>query len=169
MDAAIVAGCLSLAPGDIRMDRHAPTSASVGIPFFMVETDLASLSNARPDTNAFADALARHGDDNAVGRLSIFVYARKDEGVEQLRARMFSPLGGTVEDPATGSASAALGAFLMSLDPRADATAAIQIEQGVEMGRRSEIDVTVCKAQGNIDGVTVSGRCVPVMRGVIEI
>ena len=82
---------------------------------------------------------------------------------------MFSPLGGTVEDPATGSASAALGAFLGSLAPDGDGDIVTRIAQGLEMGRPSRITVTARKTQGAVIDVAVSGRCMPVMRGMLEV
>jgi len=75
---------------------------------------------------------------------------------------MFAPLAGTWEDPATGSASATLGALLLSLDGGDEA--AYSITQGVEMGRRSLLNVTSRRAA---DGVRsrVGGGCVPMFRG----
>jgi trans-2,3-dihydro-3-hydroxyanthranilate isomerase len=169
LEVAAMADCVSLAAGALVEDRHAPTQVSVGLPFVVVETDLDSLSNARPDAAAFAATADQYGDVDVGGRLSTFLYARMGEGIDRLRARMFSPLGGTVEDPATGSACAALGAFLLALDRRAEAKQRIVIEQGVEMGRPSEIIVDVQKLGGRVEGVTIAGRCVPVMRGTIEI
>lgn len=82
---------------------------------------------------------------------------------------MFAPLDNVIEDPATGSASAALGAYLVSLLPAADAEVELVIEQGVEMGRRSLITVGIDKRNGTIRKVSVSGDCVSAMRGEIEI
>jgi trans-2,3-dihydro-3-hydroxyanthranilate isomerase len=169
VDAAAVAACASLPEAAVVVANHVPTLASVGLSFVLAEVTPAALASARPDTAAFARAAARHRDDPAFGgRFSLFLYARPDGGIERLRARMFAPLGGTVEDPATGSASAALGAFLLALDPRPDARASIAIEQGVEMGRPSRIGIEVGKAGGIVGAVGVSGRCVPVMRGTLQ-
>ncbi len=75
---------------------------------------------------------------------------------------MFAPLSGTVEDPATGSANATLGALLLSL--RQGDGANYEIVQGVEMGRPSLLRVSARRAA---DGVraSVGGGCVPVLRG----
>jgi trans-2,3-dihydro-3-hydroxyanthranilate isomerase len=102
-------------------------------------------------------------------RFSVFVYARCTAAAAKLRARMFAPLSNILEDPATGSASAALGGLLCSLDPRSDVEMQIVVEQGVEMGRPSTIEVTARKQCGSVRQVTVSGRCVRVMRGTIEL
>ncbi len=75
---------------------------------------------------------------------------------------MFAPLAGTFEDPATGSANAPLGALLLSLsgDDRHD----VEIVQGVEMGRPSLLYVSAWREPGGIRA-SVSGTCVPVLRG----
>ncbi len=54
-------------------------------------------------------------------------------------ARMFAPLDNVIEDPATGSASAALAAYHAALMPEQDAEVALAIEQGVDMGRPSQL------------------------------
>ena len=52
------------------------------------------------------------------------------------------PVGGVVEDPATGAAAAALGGYLRALG-RIAGTRRIMIIQGEDMGRRSELEITV--------------------------
>ena len=78
-------------------------------------------------------------------------------------------LGGTVEDPATGSANAALSALLTSFAPGDDVALHYEIEQGVEMGRPSVLLGGARKtAEGGVTA-TIAGNCVPVMRGTLEI
>jgi len=84
---------------------------------------------------------------------------------------MFAPLDGVAEDPATGSAAAALGAFLVDSnegDEEKDGVVKVRVEQGVEMGRRSVIGVEVRKEGGVVREVFVAGECVAVMRGTVE-
>jgi PhzF family phenazine biosynthesis protein len=71
------------------------------------------------------------------------------------RARNPFPVGGVVEDPATGAAAAALGAYLRELGAVA-APATIEVLQGEEIGRPSHIRVTIPE-RGGID---VSGTAV---------
>jgi trans-2,3-dihydro-3-hydroxyanthranilate isomerase len=85
-----------------------------------------------------------------------------------IRARMFAPLHGIAEDPATGSAAAGLAALLADTDARATLDGSWRIVQGVEMGRRSVIDVTAEKRDGGIGPVTVAGGAVSVSEGWIE-
>ena len=168
IDPATVAACASLQPEDVSERTHPPVRVSVGLAFAVAElSDIGILSNARPNVSAFHEANARYplADDS----FSLFLYARTPERPWQIRARMFAPLDNVIEDPATGSASAALGAYLVSLLPQTDAEIEIAIEQGVEMGRRSIITVRVSKKNGTVCEVSVSGNCVAVMRGSIEV
>ena len=75
---------------------------------------------------------------------------------------MFSPLTGTYEDPATGSANGALAALLVSLS--GTESQSFEITQGIEMDRPSLLHVT---ARRGHDGVRawIRGSCVPVFRG----
>jgi trans-2,3-dihydro-3-hydroxyanthranilate isomerase len=156
-----IAACLGLAPADIRTEVHAPVRASVGVDFVLAEVAADALSRAAPDKAAFervATAQRAHG-----SRLSIFFYARDGENI---RARMFAPLGGTWEDPATGSANATLGALLLSLSGKDEL--AYEAVQGVEMGRPSRLSVSARRTPEGIRA-RVAGRCVPVLRGEAQI
>jgi trans-2,3-dihydro-3-hydroxyanthranilate isomerase len=156
-----IATCLSLDPADIVTTSHAPTRATLGVDFVFVEVTEDALGFALPDVAAYqrlADAERAHAE-----RLSIFLYAREENRV---RARMFSPLTGTWEDPATGSANATLGALLLSLGEAE--VARFDVRQGVEMGRPSNL---VVNARRTPDGIraSVAGRCVPVFSGTVEL
>jgi PhzF family phenazine biosynthesis protein len=78
------------------------------------------------------------------------------EAPDRFRARDPFPVGGVVEDPATGAAAAALGAYLRwrrALEPPARFT----VSQGVEMGRPSLIEVEIPDRDG---GIRVTGTAV---------
>jgi trans-2,3-dihydro-3-hydroxyanthranilate isomerase len=156
-----VATCAGIAPGDVLTAVHRPVQASVGVDFFFAEVSAEALGRAGPDLTGFRQvAAATHtGSD----RLSLFLYARDGAA---LRARMFAPLSGTFEDAATGSASATLGALLLSLTDAA--AASYEIVQGVEMSRPSRLSVSARRAG---DGVraSVGGGCVPVFRGEVSL
>ncbi|MBO9697400.1 MAG: PhzF family phenazine biosynthesis protein [Sphingopyxis sp.] len=157
----VVAQMLRLVPGDIVVTAHPPIVASVGNPYVIAEVSEAALSRCVPDLAAFRDALAARPQFGT--RLSLHVYCRQGR---TLRARMFAPLAGTWEDPATGSANAPLAGLLLSLEPETG-EARFEIRQGVEMGRPSLLDVT---ARRTSDGIrtTLYGTCVPVMKGEID-
>jgi PhzF family phenazine biosynthesis protein len=80
------------------------------------------------------------------------------ESPDRFRARDPFPVGGVVEDPATGAAAAAFGAYLRA---RGEITppASFEILQGVEMGRPSRLEVSVMPGE---EGVRVSGNAVPI-------
>ena len=65
----------------------------------------------------------------------------------QFRARDPFPVGGVVEDPATGAAAAALGAYLREIGAIAP-PASIEILQGEEIGRPSRIFVAIPREGG---------------------
>ena len=159
--ASEIAACLSLTPEQISLDQHPPIRASVGVDFVLVAVTPDALAKAVPDLSAYRSAAAARPE--LAGRLSIFLYAQDGEGI---RARMFAPLAGTWEDPATGSANAALAALRLSLS--GEEVLAYQTVQGVEMGRESRLSM---KAWRSNDGVyaSVGGECVRVFDGRISL
>ncbi|KZD24192.1 PhzF family phenazine biosynthesis protein [Tardiphaga robiniae] len=168
IDRDMMAACISLAPDAIVTSTHGPRMVSVGLPFAVAElASLDALASAQPNAVVFEQAERKHRSRD--DRFSTFIYVRTGDGFDHLRARMFAPLDNVSEDPATGSASGALAAYLVSLDPRRDTVCGITIEQGVEMGRRSLIEVEVRKRDGHVESVRISGRCVPVMQGRIDL
>ncbi len=162
-DAAAVAAILSLHPDDVLTSRHRPEIVSVGLPFLAVElATRAALRRASVDPGAMASLLSGH---HVAG---LYAYTRAvaaDEAPAQLQARMFAPADGIAEDPATGSATAAVGALQAALLQQPDARLELLVGQGVDMGRPSLLSVVALKAGGLVHEVRVGGRCVPVMRG----
>ncbi|HEY6433083.1 MAG TPA: PhzF family phenazine biosynthesis isomerase, partial [Acetobacteraceae bacterium] len=164
----VVAACAGLGEDDVLTTAHSPLVASVGIPFVIAELgSLAALARASPDLAAFRAAAARFPDLGT--RLSLHLYVRRGGDATRLRARMFAPLGGILEDPATGSANAALAALLTSLAPGENVDLTYDIEQGMEMGRPSRIVATARKTAEGPVSATVAGSCVPVLRGTVEL
>jgi len=85
-------------------------------------------------------------------------------------ARMFAPNMGIAEDPATGSASGALGAYLVRRGlVKAEPTAYILVEQGYEMGRPSSIHVEVDADEQGPTEVRVGGQAVEVADGKLRL
>ncbi len=169
VDPATVAACASLAPADVSLASHAPRFVSVGLPFVLAElADRAALARARPNSERFAaaDAALPRG---AGLSLAIFLYVVESHNPLHLSARMFAPLDNVPEDPATGSASAALAAFLAARLPADDAELELTIAQGVDMGRPSALRLRATKAAGHVRQVVVAGDCVAVMRGELTL
>jgi trans-2,3-dihydro-3-hydroxyanthranilate isomerase len=163
-----LAACVGLTPADISIDRHKPVIASVGLPFAIAQvTDLAALARAVPGLDAFTRNNPHWGVPGL--GLSIMLYTPDTGDPKIVRARMFAPLDNVTEDPATGSASGALGAFLAHLEPQSDGQFTLIVNQGFEMGRPSIIDVTSTKRAGQVESVRITGNCVPVMTGTIDL
>jgi trans-2,3-dihydro-3-hydroxyanthranilate isomerase len=158
---ATVASCLGLAVSDILTVNHEPIIASAGNHYVCVETTEAALVRCEPDIAAFRRAAEERPSLN--GRFSVLVYARNGN---ELHARMFAPLAGTWEDPATGSANAPLAGLLLSLS--SDNYVEFLVRQGAEMGRPSFLRTTAKRTEHGIV-VTVAGRCQPVFIGTIEL
>jgi trans-2,3-dihydro-3-hydroxyanthranilate isomerase len=87
----------------------------------------------------------------------------------RLHARFFAPGFGVDEDPATGSASAALAASVAHQSAEPDGTYRIQIDQGVLMGRPSELTATAFKEGGRITEVVVGGSAAIIGSGTIRL
>lgn len=159
--AAVMAPCIGLSAEDIVTVRHEPVFASVGLKFILVEVaHLDALGRATARLEPLTDLRAAHAQEDCDCATFLYTWV----GPDHVRARMFAPFDNVAEDPATGSASAALGAFLTTLAP-APPKRRLLVEQGVEMGRRSLISVTVTTQSGQFDRVAISGSSVVVMQG----
>jgi trans-2,3-dihydro-3-hydroxyanthranilate isomerase len=88
----------------------------------------------------------------------------------RIRARAFCPGAGVPEDPATGSGAGPLGIYLALQSALPGGTPHFFIDQGIEMGRPSEIEVTVERAaDGKPSGVRVAGSAVLMMQGHLPV
>jgi trans-2,3-dihydro-3-hydroxyanthranilate isomerase len=168
VDAGTAAACLSLSAADISVAVHAPQVASVGLPFLIAEVATrAALARSRPDLAAHE----KHLPGLATGVDAIFAYVRAedDAGTGVLHARMYAPLDGIPEDPATGSATASTLALLTELAPGQDLECRWRVHQGDDMGRPSVLLGSTAKHAGVLKYVRVGGRCVPVMTGTLDV
>ena len=158
------AACLSLAPEDIRVDRHEPQVLSVGLAFLVTElVSRDALRRAKPARAAYQENLPLDG------AHAVYAYTRDvGAGVDcDVQARMFSPR--LTEDPATGSATGAAAALLAELQPVADGEIALRFRQGVDMGRPSLLATRVGMRAGGVTSVHVGGRCVAAMQGTFRL
>lgn len=161
----LVAAAASLAPSDFVMDTHPPQVASVGLPFIMVQLkDRDTLQRARINSGAF-DALGAEG---VIPDVHMYVRAERKHGDFDIHARMFAPLDGVPEDPATGSANCALAAMLTHYDPTPSGTFRYRISQGVEIGRPSILEARIEKRDGALVSAHIGGGSVLVSEGWIE-
>jgi trans-2,3-dihydro-3-hydroxyanthranilate isomerase len=82
---------------------------------------------------------------------------------------MFAPGSGVPEDPATGSAAAALGGYLAAADGREAGALSWTVEQGLEMGRPSLLHVEADREGGETTAIRVGGAAVLVSRGTMRV
>ncbi|MBV9879660.1 MAG: PhzF family phenazine biosynthesis protein [Gemmatirosa sp.] len=166
IDVPALADVLSLDAADFVGGEWAPVAASCGLPFVIAPLRTRdAVSRARVRLDAWeqrfpADAWTRE----------IMVVAM-DAGAPgfDARARVFVPGLSVPEDPATGSCNAALGGYLARRTPRLDGTLRWAVEQGVEMGRPSRLEIEVDKQAGAITAVRVGGASVVVSRGELTL
>ncbi|PYM54039.1 MAG: PhzF family phenazine biosynthesis protein, partial [Candidatus Rokuibacteriota bacterium] len=98
--------------------------------------------------------------------ICVFVFTPAPEGAY---ARMFAPEYGVPEDPATGSSTGPLAAFMIRhrLVSGAAGTRFVS-EQGAKMGRRSLLYVELHGA-GGADGIDVGGYVTPIAEGTLKL
>ena len=150
-----MADMVSLPAGSVIDRAHQPINASVGLEFLFAElADEDALTTASPNVTLFKEAIATDQ-----MRLGTLLYVRRGRTIH---ARMFAPTKGIPEDPATGSAVAALAALLGSLDGTSQS---FTIHQGVAMGRPSLIRAAVTIEDGAATAVTIGGSAVRVIEG----
>ena len=150
VEPALAAACLSLAEADVRTDVHVPQVVSIGLPFLVLElASREALRRARPDRGAY-DALFPLDGARAVSSCD-------------LHARMFT--WRLVEDPATGSATAAVTALLAELQ---DGEVRLHVRQGEDMGRPSTL-LTRSVAEDGVIKAHVGGRCAAMFSGVFDL
>jgi trans-2,3-dihydro-3-hydroxyanthranilate isomerase len=98
--------------------------------------------------------------------ICVFVFTPVLEGAY---SRMFAPEYGVPEDPATGSSTGPLAAFMIRhrLVSGAAGTRFVS-EQGTKMGRRSILYVEL-HGEGGADGIDVGGYVTPVAEGTLKL
>ncbi|MBU45025.1 MAG: hypothetical protein CMN76_17570 [Spirochaetaceae bacterium] len=138
-----------------------PAAYSCGNPFLFVELDSRqTLSSIRLNLAEFEGLLL----DYWAPEIMAFVVEKN-----QVHARMFAPRLGIPEDPATGSAVAALAGYLKDVKlespTSATATHSFIVFQGYDMGRPSRIDLEFRSKSDVVDAVFIGGCSVPVAHG----
>jgi trans-2,3-dihydro-3-hydroxyanthranilate isomerase len=165
IDKDAVAAALGLLPREIGFENHVPTAFEAGVPFTFVPVhDLAVAARARPVRELWSAAFSD-------GRPSaVFLYCRETVKHDAaFHARMFSPDMGIDEDPATGSAAAAFAGVVQRFDEPTDGRHVLPIEQGIEMGRPSLIQLELEVAAGQLKTVRIGGYAVLVAEGDLHV
>jgi len=166
---AEVARALGLAREDL--DESLPIQViTTGLSCLAVPIrSLADLRDCRVNTSLLADVYTRHGGTGC----HAFTRETLEVGAARAHARFFAPADNIPEDPATGSACGALGAYLvhhgaLSLEPE-DGRYKFVIEQGDFIHRPSRINLDVKGDAGRVEEVKVGGPAVLVARGEVVV
>jgi PhzF family phenazine biosynthesis protein len=115
-----------------------------------------NVRSLQPDMTAIAALCAQQV---AVG---VSVFGREHDGSASMAVRAFCPADGIAEDPVTGSANAAIMAWLASRDDRDGYGPHYRASQGREVGRDGYVEVTRDAASG---AITIGGFCTIGVRG----
>jgi len=164
--ARLVARALSLAEDDLSAPAGEPCwVVSGGLPFLVIPVATQrGVARAAIDFPAWRELVAITG----VPQVSLFSPC-DDLARADWHTRMFAPALGVNEDPATGSAAVALGAWLARASALSDASFHWVFEQGIEIGRPSRLEVTAEKVAGTITTLQVGGSAVAVAEGVLTL
>ena len=161
LDAQVVADALCISAADIGFENHRLSAWNAGVAYVLVPVrDISVAASIRFDPPRWSAS--------AVGTTSVYIYCRG--GVDHrasFHARMFAPDLGISEDPATGSAVAAMSGAIHHFDTLASGHHALTIEQGVEMGRPSIIHLHIEAGTRTIDRARIGGQAVKIAEGRI--
>ena len=118
--------------------------------------DAAAVRGLIPDMGAVAALCVEQ---RAVG---VGVFGREPSGAAAMAVRAFCPADGIAEDPVTGSANAAIMAWLASRADRDGYGQRYAASQGREVGCDGHVEVTRDASSG---AITIGGHCVVGLRG----
>jgi trans-2,3-dihydro-3-hydroxyanthranilate isomerase len=160
-DRADCARALGLEPADL-LEIAPPQLVSAGNPLiFIAARDKGAVDRAWLDMSGL-----RSIQPASEGAVCVFVFAPTVDGAY---SRMFAPEHGVIEDPATGSATGPLAAFMLrnGLTPRDKGSRFIS-EQGTKMGRRSILHVLI-HGENGADGIEVGGYVTPLVEATMSL
>ncbi|PWV83238.1 PhzF family phenazine biosynthesis protein [Halomonas sp. A11-A] len=150
---------LGLNAGEISSE---PVLASCGLPYHLIELDSQeALGRARPSPKAWSEWVSPSGYE----QIYLYVLEKSSGQEHSIHSRMFSTEGGVREDPATGSAAAALVGYLAEAIPRPDLYQ-WRIRQGIEVGRPSLIFAET-ERNDNASLIRIAGQAVIVGNGTL--
>lgn len=167
LDKLGIANALSLKLTEIGFENHVPSLWSAGVPFLFVPVhDVGAARRLEFDPQLWEKTVPFV--DGALA--SAYVYCRGGiNHVAKFHARMFASGMGISEDPATGSAVAALSGAIHHFDRLTDGHHPILVEQGVEMDRPSLIHLHMDVEGGAISNARIGGQAVRVAGGMLDL
>jgi trans-2,3-dihydro-3-hydroxyanthranilate isomerase len=158
-DSTMIAAALGLDPSDLGFDGFVPAKWSAGNAFtFVPLRGRAAVARSRPDIGRW---------DAAFGSSGAFLFCGETVAAQNaFYARMYAPGAGIYEDPATGSAVAALAGLVAGT--LGDGEHALGIEQGYDMGRPSLIRLALTIRERKLAAASIGGDAIVVSEGTIE-
>jgi len=157
---ADLAAVLSIEPTEVSQSFF----AGVGVPFCF-----AQLSSNEVVDRAAINRAAWEATLSRAWSPHVFFFTGNLRDGGKLYARMWAPALGVEEDPATGSACAALVGAMASKHDFGGTAYRLSIQQGVSMGRRSEIEAEARMSEGVVTSVSVGGATAFIASGEIEL
>lgn len=159
-----LAAALGLTPADFADDLPIEHGTAGGGGFIYVPLkSLEAVGKARPGPGLVAATVT------TTANVGVFVFTvEKAPSGADVHGRMFGAAMGIVEDAATGSAAGPLGVYLLRHDksrPDSERETRIRLEQGVEMGRPSRIEIAITGTAEQIEDVRVGGESVVMAEG----
>ncbi len=157
-----IAPALGLSKQDIGFGNFAPACWSAGVPFaFVPLKNLDAVRRGKPEMAPFESTF--------VEPQAVYVFTNETtEAGRNFYSRMFAPALGIAEDPATGSAAAALAGVIARFSNLPDGDHSFTVEQGYEMGRPSLIELGLTLAAGALTKASIGGGAILVAQGKIE-
>ncbi len=167
LDKMGIANALSLKQTEIGFENHVPSLWTAGVAFLLIPVhDVGAVQRMEFDPQLW-EATVPFVDGSLA---SAYIYCRGGVNhVAKFHARMFASGMGIVEDPATGSAAAALSGAIHHFDRLTDGHHGVLIEQGVEMGRPSFIHLHMDIEGGAIANARIGGQAVRLASGTLDL
>jgi trans-2,3-dihydro-3-hydroxyanthranilate isomerase len=160
-----ISAAIGLLPTEIGFENHKPTLLrGTSVFAFVPVANLEAMAKLRVAPSHWARAFTDRGVDGA------YMYSRQCVRAQSaFHARMFAPDIGVPEDPATGSAAIGFAHVIQNFDQVPDGAHKRTIEQGLEMGRPSTIQLVSTVVRGRLEGVRIGGAAVRVAEGVLRV
>jgi len=155
-----LAAVLSVEPAEVSQVFY----AGAGVPFCFAQLSLNEVvDRATINRAAWAATLSRAWSPH------VFFFAGNLLNGGKLYARMWAPAQGIEEDSATGAACAALVGAMASKPDFGGTAYRLSVQQGVSMGRRSEIEAEARKSGSVVTSVSVGGATTYIASGEIDV
>lgn len=165
LNAPAIAAALGIGPHEIGFENHTISAWSAGVPYVCVPVhglDVIARAQVSEKEWLALDLLGQGL------HIAPYVYCRETVHARSaFHTRMFAPWDGIAEDPATGSAAAAFAGAVMLFDKLGAGLHAIRLEQGIEMGRPSFIDLEIDVKNGRLTGARIGGNAVRMASGTL--